>query len=602
MSTTRPLDNTVVSLGSSFNEMISQNAAVLSSEHRGQIEGISLNSSGLSNCLDSLNNNNSSSSSMLSSKNDLFIGQQLSDEDWNPTLPTPPRSPESSQATDEDNTNDLKERDLIELIGEAEALAILEDIGLDFSPIDDFLSSSPSSNSWNPQALLHNSLASASQPSASSSELRHDCMWSGDCDHSCKQQRIRYPSENSDIQLLTPASSPLRHCGTGSHLTSDLKFSTEQSELEAVSVSNFVDPSAVLSYTPHSDHCYYQPNARQNYEADGELSNGQPITVATPGPSPKRSTWRKEQYVLSDTPSESDDSDESESNDDDEEEIDVVSIQSAPLASHAHNATNVANGQQQLQQMQMQRAHQRSLTSHTASSQRSLLKSKNSLKTAAHKQRKQKNAGTVANVSVTNNALPTPVTPYLLTPASSPQPAGNPIGPTEYPMPKVTSSGRIVQPTNRSVSFLEAQPQHSSRGEHHSRKRKRNNNENSHSVRPTKHGRNSGSNRTCDIEDPEKRREHNSMERKRRDDLRFAFQKLRELVPELKDNPKAAKVTILSKAAEYSLRLQQQQKQFEMQISHEERRRRQLLKTLAALQHQHRSANSQGLGASALSV
>lgn len=132
-----------------------------------------------------------------------------------------------------------------------------------------------------------------------------------------------------------------------------------------------------------------------------------------------------------------DDSDESESNDDDEEEIDVVSIQSAPLASHAHNATNVANGQQQLQQMQMQRAHQRSLTSHTASSQRSLLKSKNSLKTAAHKQRKQKNAGTVANVSVTNNALPTPVTPYLLTPASSPQPAGNPIGPTEYPMPKV---------------------------------------------------------------------------------------------------------------------------------------------------------------------
>ncbi|OQR74955.1 hypothetical protein BIW11_08739, partial [Tropilaelaps mercedesae] len=297
------------------------------------------------------------------------------------------------------------------------------------------------------------------------------------------------------------------------------------------------------------------------------------------------SHWR--QYSVAEIENETDDSesnddeeDEDEDDDDDEEEdeeeIDVVNVK---LDSQTHN-TNAANGQTQL------RAHQKSLTSQATSSQRSLLKSKNSLKTAAHKQRKQKNAP-VASVSVPNSPAVGPATPYLLPTLPSPQPGGNPAGPVEYPMPKVTSSGRVVQPTNRNVSFLEAQPQHSSRGEHHSRKRKKNGGEQQQSGRQAKHGRHNGSSRTCDVEDPEKRREHNSMERKRRDDLRFAFQRLRELVPELKDNPKAAKVTILSKAAEYSLRLQQQQSQLETQALYEARRKRQLEKTFALLQQQH---------------
>lgn len=267
---------------------------------------INFASLGLSNCLDSINNNNSSNN-MLSSKNELFIGHQL-DEDWNTTLPTPPRSPESSQATDEDNVDDLKEQDL-ELIGEAEVLDLLEGMEFDLYPlVDDLLSISPP-GSWNVGSGVfsnsHN--VGGNQPSASSSsELRHDCMWSGNCDDSCKQ-RIRYSSENSDIHLLTPASSPMRHCGAGTPPTADLKL--EQSELEAVSVSGFVDPSAVLNYTPHSDHCYYQLNARQDLELSGESSigvGGGQITVATAGPSPKKaSSCRTEQYVLSDTPSES---------------------------------------------------------------------------------------------------------------------------------------------------------------------------------------------------------------------------------------------------------------------------------------------------------
>lgn len=97
-----------------------------------------------------------------------------------------------------------------------------------------------------------------------------------------------------------------------------------------------------------------------------------------------------------------DESEETESeNIEDEEEIDVVSVQSAPV-----------------------RAHQRNLSAHAASAQRSLLKTKNLQKAAAHKQRKQKSSASA------------PATPYLLTPVQSPQPS-NPAGPIEYPMPKV---------------------------------------------------------------------------------------------------------------------------------------------------------------------
>jgi len=88
------------------------------------------------------------------------------------------------------------------------------------------------------------------------------------------------------------------------------------------------------------------------------------------------------------------------------------------------------------------------------------------------------------------------------------------------------------------------------------------------------------------------------MERKRRDGLRFAFQRLRELVPDIKDNPKAAKVVILSKAAEYSRRLQTQQKQLEVQMRIEASRKRKLERTLLALQQQANCTSSSSTHAS----
>ncbi|XP_032746361.1 protein S-Myc [Rattus rattus] len=59
-----------------------------------------------------------------------------------------------------------------------------------------------------------------------------------------------------------------------------------------------------------------------------------------------------------------------------------------------------------------------------------------------------------------------------------------------------------------------------------------------------------------DLEDIERRRNHNRLERQRRDIMRSSFLNLRDLVPELVHNEKAAKVVILKKATEYIHTLQ----------------------------------------------
>jgi hypothetical protein len=48
---------------------------------------------------------------------------------------------------------------------------------------------------------------------------------------------------------------------------------------------------------------------------------------------------------------------------------------------------------------------------------------------------------------------------------------------------------------------------------------------------------------------------HNSMERRRRIDLRLNLEKLQSVVPELTGNSKASKLTVLNKAAGYCLHL-----------------------------------------------
>ncbi|XP_005986795.1 myelocytomatosis oncogene homolog [Latimeria chalumnae] len=63
-------------------------------------------------------------------------------------------------------------------------------------------------------------------------------------------------------------------------------------------------------------------------------------------------------------------------------------------------------------------------------------------------------------------------------------------------------------------------------------------------------------NSPLDVEEEERRRTHNVLERQRRNELKRCFSRLREEVPELSSNNKASKVVILKRAREYVRALQ----------------------------------------------
>ncbi|XP_004642410.1 N-myc proto-oncogene protein [Octodon degus] len=86
--------------------------------------------------------------------------------------------------------------------------------------------------------------------------------------------------------------------------------------------------------------------------------------------------------------------------------------------------------------------------------------------------------------------------------------------------------------------------------------------------------------RHSDSEDSERRRNHNILERQRRNDLRSSFLTLRDHVPELVRNDKAAKVVILKKAAEYVRALQAAEQQLLLEKEALQARRRQLLQSV----------------------
>ncbi|XP_069742449.1 N-myc protein isoform X2 [Narcine bancroftii] len=71
----------------------------------------------------------------------------------------------------------------------------------------------------------------------------------------------------------------------------------------------------------------------------------------------------------------------------------------------------------------------------------------------------------------------------------------------------------------------------------------------------------SASPRGSDSEDNERRRTHNILERQRRNDLRSSFLTLRDQIPELVKNDKAAKVIILKKATDYVRALQSEEQE-----------------------------------------
>jgi Myc proto-oncogene protein len=90
----------------------------------------------------------------------------------------------------------------------------------------------------------------------------------------------------------------------------------------------------------------------------------------------------------------------------------------------------------------------------------------------------------------------------------------------------------------------------------------------------------------CDFvesDDEARRASHNVLERKRRNDLKSSFQRLREEIPELEDNQRAPKVTILRKAMDFIRHMQDIERATEAELVAEKQRKAQLLDRLNKL-------------------
>ncbi|XP_051991295.1 protein L-Myc-1b [Xyrauchen texanus] len=88
---------------------------------------------------------------------------------------------------------------------------------------------------------------------------------------------------------------------------------------------------------------------------------------------------------------------------------------------------------------------------------------------------------------------------------------------------------------------------------------------------------------SSDCEDTDKRKTHNFLERKRRNDLRSRFLALRDEIPSLVDCPKTPKVVILTKATEYLRTLHASDKKKAQEKKQLKSRQQQLLRRLAGL-------------------
>uniref|UniRef100_A0A3B4EVW8 Transcriptional regulator n=1 Tax=Pundamilia nyererei TaxID=303518 RepID=A0A3B4EVW8_9CICH len=90
--------------------------------------------------------------------------------------------------------------------------------------------------------------------------------------------------------------------------------------------------------------------------------------------------------------------------------------------------------------------------------------------------------------------------------------------------------------------------------------------------------------RTSDTEDYDKRRTHNVLERQRRNELKMSFFALRDEIPEVANNEKAAKVVILKKATECIYSMQSDEQRLLSLKEQLRRRSEQLKQRLAHLQ------------------
>lgn len=84
-------------------------------------------------------------------------------------------------------------------------------------------------------------------------------------------------------------------------------------------------------------------------------------------------------------------------------------------------------------------------------------------------------------------------------------------------------------------------------------------------------------------EDNDKRRTHNVLERQRRNELKMSFMVLRDEVPAVANNEKAAKVVILKKAAEFIMEVREQERKLLAKKDELRKRSRELKQRLQQL-------------------
>ncbi|XP_064486704.1 transcriptional regulator Myc-A-like [Ornithodoros turicata] len=426
-------------------------------------------------------------------------------------LPTPPRSPDRSEKT---CCDDIFEDSVV--VDDVEALRditfehdnLIEDLlreDFDFPSGDEMFDST-----WCPEV----------SDLSSRNELLHDCMWSGKCSEDCKQQAARERLQVQELRLTpSPVEAPTTPTpeAASTSLSSpvvlpDVMATTVLDEEEVVE-TQCVDPSSVLAYTPLSDHCYYQAG-----DASTNPSPPTPKQVPVQVLIRSRGVWKRE-YVVSDTPSESDDDDDDEEED---EEIDVVTVA----------------GERQQQQ-------------HYAQPRTIRTPLRGSRPRAPSPSPRMTSSGRVINPTTKReNVQPTVRRKRMVTVGS-----------------KRRRARHVVVPPPKKARRVEVVPE---------------------TPRPRLVPIGMSSRSSSDSEDFERRREHNSMERKRRDDLRSAFQQLRAIVPELQENSKAPKVAILSQAAAHARQLTAQHGQIERTLRHELQRQRMLQKRLAEVKRQLR--------------
>ncbi|XP_036831417.1 N-myc proto-oncogene protein isoform X1 [Oncorhynchus mykiss] len=356
-----------------------------------------------------------------------------------------------------------------------------------------------------------------------------DCMWSG---FSAREKLERVVTEKLSKAISTAAA-----CGVSKNVTTAAVITTKASE-QSRSVSECVDPTIVFPF----------PVNKRN----GSSSRCPPGTV------PASTAHCSAKETQSDSEDEDDDDEEEEDEDEEEgeddsdgEEIDVVTVEKrrglSPLATgtvtiSVRPKTGAGSGGVASSGVMSRFVSNRGSAGSNGYGQELILK-----QSSVHQQQH-------------NYAAPSP---YASDDDHAPPSKKHKTSDAPRQNSRTLSSSSSSSTLTSFGSFTMAMA---------GSKRKRNASGDS-SPR-------GGSSGNSDSEDSERRRNHNILERQRRNDLRSSFLTLRDHVPELARNEKAAKVLILKKAAEYVSSLEVDELRLTQEKDRLQARRQQLIRRL----------------------